>query len=447
MIAAFRHRIMQIATSKSLSARAAQSGVWVGIGFVGQRGLQFVSNLILTRLLFPEAFGIMALATVFLVGLAMFSDIGLKPAIIRDPRSREPTFLNTAWTIQIIRGFGIFAVGSLLAYPASIIYDEPILTPLLIVMSSTAAIAGFQTVGLATSERDLDFSKPTFVALTGQIINIIVLVSLAWYWRSVWALAVGNVIGAFATVVIGHCVLNGHRHRIAFEKSSAQSIVRFGRWIMVSTVVTFLGGEGLRAVQAGLLTLSEFGVLSIAYAIAVIATDLPTKLFAAIGLPALVEASGAGFGRLAKVLWKIRARVLIIAVPLAILAALISNPIIELLYDNRYHDAGRYVALLILSNAVWVVASGYTAVLLAIGDSKSNLYITCLLTTTRIIAVISGYKLFGITGMLLGIGLANLSTLIFTWFIPSLRSFVSAQLDLLAVAVIAAPILMLFSFQ
>lgn len=441
MIAAFHQRIMQLATSKSLSARAAQSGVWVGIGFVGQRGLQFVSNLILTRLLFPEAFGIMALATVFLVGLAMFSDIGLKPAIVRDPRSREATFLNTAWTIQIIRGFGIFVVGSLLAYPASIIYGEPILTPLLIVMSSTAAIAGFQTVGLATSERDLDFSKPTFIALIGQIITIIVLVALAWHWRSVWALAVGNVIGAIATLVIGHCVLNGHKHRIGFEKSSAQSIVRFGRWIMISTVVTFLGGEGLRAVQAGFLTLSEFGVLSIAYMVAMVATDLPTKLIGTIGIPALVEASQAGRERIAHVLLQIRIRALMIAVPMAVLVALASAPIIEILYDDRYHDAGRYVTLLTLSNAVWVIASGYTTALLAMGKSKVFLQVTCFLTASRLIGLVGGFQILDISGMLLGIGLANIATLIFLWKIPAVKDLISKRLDLCAIALLITPIL------
>lgn len=447
MIAAFRARIIQLATSDSLSARAAQSGVWVAVGFVGQRGLQFISNLILTRLLFPEAFGIMALATVFLVGLAMFSDIGLKPAIIRDPRSREDHFLNTAWTIQIVRGFGIFVAGGLLAYPASIIYGEPILLPLLVVMSSTAAIAGFQTVGLATSERDLDFFKPTLVALSGQIISIIALVTLAWYWRSVWALAGGNVIGAIATVIVGHFVLNSHKHRIWFDKDSAQSIVRFGRWIMVSTIVTFLGGEGLRAVQAGFLTLSEFGVLSIAYMIAVIATDLPTKLTGTIGLPALVEAYRSGPERMARVLLQMRKRVLTIAIPMAVFVALISVPLIELLYDERYHDAGRYVTFLTLSNAISVVFAGYTAALLAMGQSRSYLHVTSFLAASRIVGLVVGFAISGITGMLLGIGLGNLATLGFVWAIPSIRSLASKWLDLLAVAIATGPIFLVLLIQ
>lgn len=447
MIAKIRARIGHLASSQSLSARAVQSGVWVTVGFAGQRGLQFVSNLILTRLLFPEAFGTMALASVFLVGLAMFSDIGLKPAIIRDARSHEPDFLNTAWTIQVVRGFGLFVAGSLLAYPVSAIYGEPILFPLLIAMSSTAAISGFQTVGLATAERDFDFFRPTIIALIGQIISIIVMVASAWYWRSVWALAAGNVIGAVATLIVGHYVLRSHRHRFRFEKESARSIVSFGRWIFLSTIVTFVGGEGLRAVQAGLLTLTEFGVLSIAYMIAMIATDLPTRLIGAIGLPALVEADRSGPDRLARVLWQMRKRVLIIAIPTAVFVALASEPIIVLLYDERYHDAGFYVALLTLSNTIAVIFGGYSTALIALGRSKSHLRVTFFIAASRILGIVAGFAIGGIPGMLLGIGCANLATLLFYWAMPSVRAFSAIQSDLLAVFTTAIAVIMVIITQ
>ena len=58
----------------------------------------------LTRLLFPEAFGLMALIQTFMIGLAMFSDLGIGPAIIQSDRGEDPDFLNTAWVMQILRG-------------------------------------------------------------------------------------------------------------------------------------------------------------------------------------------------------------------------------------------------------------------------------------------------------------------------------------------------------
>lgn len=392
---------------RSLGGRAIQSGVWITGGFLMQRGLQFGSNLILTRLLFPEAFGTMALATVFLVGLAMFSDIGLKPAVIRDPRGDDPDFLNTAWTLQVIRGLGLFVAGCLLAYPVSLIYGQPILFPLLMALSVTAAVSGFQTMGLTMAERKLDFFRPTAVAVAGQIIGILALVVLAYFWRSVWALAAGNIIGSLATLAIGHLIIRGHQHRFTFEKEAARSITTFGRWIFVSTIVTFLGGEGLRAIQAGLMSPAEFGILSIAYTIAAIAVELPSKLTGSVGLPALSEVYRTNPERIAEVLHNFRKRIVTASLIVTAIIVFISDPLIRALYDHRYHSAGQFVALLTLCNATSVFFSGYSSALLAMGRARSVLNFNFILTFLRISGSILGFYASGIEGMIIGVGIAN----------------------------------------
>ncbi len=437
MIAKLKHAIVDLRASKSLGARAMQSGIWITGGFAIQRGLQFGSNLILTRLLFPEAFGTMALATVFLVGLAMFSDIGLKPAVIRDPRGDDPDFLNTAWTIQAIRGLGLWIAGCLLAYPASLLYDQPILFPLLTVLSATAAISGFQSIGMATAERRLDFLRPTAVGLIGQIISIAMLVILAYYWRSVWALAVGNIVGSVATLLASHLLIRSHRHGFRFEREAARSITNFGKWIFLTTIVTFLGGEGLRAIQAGLITPAEFGVLTIAYTVAAIAVELPLKLTGSVGLPALSESGRADPERTVLVLYKLRQRVLIVSVGMAAVIALASEPIIEVLYDPRYHAAGGYVAALTLSNAIALVYSGYLTLLLATGETRTQLFFNAAASILRIVGVVAGFSILEIYGMIIGIGAANLLILFGFWLYFRRLPGPNFRLDLVLIAIIA----------
>lgn len=444
MIAKLKHAIVDLRASKSLGARATQSGIWITGGFAIQRGLQFGSNLILTRLLFPEAFGTMALATVFLVGLAMFSDIGLKPAVIRDPRGDDPAFLNTAWTLQVIRGVGLWIAGCLLAYPVSLLYDQPILFPLLMVLSATAAISGLQSIGMATAERKLDFLRPTAVGLVGQVISIAVLVALAYYWRSVWALAVGNIVGGAVTLIASHLLIRGHRHKFTFEWQAARAIASYGKWIFLSTVVTFLGGEGLRAIQAGLITPAEFGVLAIAYTVAAIAVELPLKLTGSVGLPALSEAARVNPDRMALVLYKLRQRVLIVSVGMAAVIALASEPIIEVLYDPRYHAAGGYVAALTLSNAIALVYSGYLTLLLATGETRAQLFFNAAASILRIAGVVTGFSLLNIHGMIIGIGAANLLILFGFWLYLRRLPSSNFRLDGVLLAIIAMCALLAF---
>ena len=88
----------------SLNARFMRSSMFTMGGYVATQVLRLGSNLILTRILFPEAFGLMALVAVILQGLTMFSDVGVSPSIMQSKRGDDQQFLDTAWTIQVIRG-------------------------------------------------------------------------------------------------------------------------------------------------------------------------------------------------------------------------------------------------------------------------------------------------------------------------------------------------------
>src|SRR5436190_19575910 len=130
---------------ESLRGRAIKSSVWMMIGWALGQVIRFGGNLILSRLLFPELFGLMALVNVFFQGLQMFSDVGIGPAIIQNKKGDEPRFVNTAWTIQCARGFVLTLVGCLLAWPIAKFYREPRLVWLFPLVAANAALAGFNS--------------------------------------------------------------------------------------------------------------------------------------------------------------------------------------------------------------------------------------------------------------------------------------------------------------
>ena len=146
-----------------LRAKAMRGSGWTIAGFGTGQVLRLGSNLILTRMLLPEAFGLMALAQVFLQGLDMLSDIGVGPSIVQNKRGGDQEFLATAWTMQIIRGFFLFLIMCGLSYPVSRMYGEPVLFPILIWIGLAAAIKGFQSIGLATASRKMALGRVTII--------------------------------------------------------------------------------------------------------------------------------------------------------------------------------------------------------------------------------------------------------------------------------------------
>lgn len=124
------------------------------------------SNLIMTRFLMPEMFGIIALAYVIIVGLNMFSDLGLKQNIIQSNRGDEPLFLNTVWSVQIIRGVILALVCLLAAYTLIIVnklsllstdtvYSSSLLPQVLFFLALTPIIQGFESTKLACANWSL----------------------------------------------------------------------------------------------------------------------------------------------------------------------------------------------------------------------------------------------------------------------------------------------------
>ena len=124
----------------SLKRRVLGASSWSLAGFALSTAIRFGSSLLMTRLLIPQMFGVMAIAMLVMTGLAMFSDVGLTQNIIQSKRGGDMAYLNTAWTIQIIRGMllwllafcislALFAANHLGLIPKTSAYSDPSLFP------------------------------------------------------------------------------------------------------------------------------------------------------------------------------------------------------------------------------------------------------------------------------------------------------------------------------
>jgi len=104
---------------------AIKGAIWTIASYGSSQLIRFASNLILTRLLLPELFGLVGLAYVFITGINLFSDIGLGPSIVQNKRGDDPQFLNTAWTMQVIRSLFIWICLLIITKPISDFYEDP----------------------------------------------------------------------------------------------------------------------------------------------------------------------------------------------------------------------------------------------------------------------------------------------------------------------------------
>lgn len=400
----------------SLRGLVLRGSIWTLGGYGATQLLRLGSNLILTRLLFPDAFGLMSLVSVFMQGLQMFSDIGIGPAIIQNKQGDDPKFLNTAWTMQIVRGFVLWMVSCLIAWPVAEFYAEPMLKELLPVVGMTAAINGFQTTAVFTANRRLQLGRLTILRIIHQIVAIVVLVVWAWCHRSVWALAGGGVVTAAIMCPLGFWMMRSHPHRLHWNRESGRNLLRFGRWIFVGTILTFLAGQIDRLVLGKYASMEYLGVYSIALMLVTLPRDVLGKLVTAILFPVLSQCARKEPARLTARIRLAREVLLPVGV-LAVTGIVLGAPVfISLLYDARYSDAGWIAQWLTVF--VWFGILQVTAeqTLLALGETFWLAISNLCKVVSIVVGCAVGFQIGGIAGFVLGMGIgAAAGYLVIQW--------------------------------
>lgn len=385
---------------RSLRQLAVSSGIWTIAGFSAEHGLRLVSNLVLTRLLFPEAFGLMALVNVVRQGLELLSDMGITASVIRSDRGDEPHFLNTAWTLQIVRGFVLWVVTYLLAWPIAQIYDEPILMKLLPVAAATSVILGFRSTNFVTAQRHLALGRRTLLELGSQVGNVLVTIALAWWTRSVWALVLGGLVGPVLVAMLSHRVLPGVKNRIQWDEAAWREMVHFGKWILVATLATYFCGQGLRLLQGLLVDTETLGLIYIAGMLAGSIGQLINNLGQKVLFPTYAQIWQTRPEDLSSTIFRARVWLLGLCLPAFSTLILFGPEVIELLYDSRYQRAGICTSLIAVNGAVASITLPYGIALLAFGDSKKHAVIQTVNAGLRVVGACVGFYIAGVIGML-----------------------------------------------
>lgn len=394
--------------SGGIGARALRSAAIMIAGFGTGQLLRLASNLILTRLLFPEAFGVMAIVMVFMMGLAMFSDVGISPAIMQSRRGDDRDFLDTAWTIQVGRGVALWVAALLLAAPVAHWYDAPMLNWYLPVAALALIVNGFNPTKLESAHRHLRAGRVTLIELATQATQIVFGLLLAWAWGSVWALVISGLIGALAQLVYLHLFLPGPRNRFRLEPAAARELVSFGKWIFLSTVAGFALAQSDRVLIGGYLSLSDFGVYNIGLFLASFPMMLGQMVTRRVLIPVYRDSppakSAANFARLR------RLRTLATAGLLAAVAvlALAGVWLIEVMYDDRYAMAGGVVVLVSVMQIPVLIGLTYDQAALASGRSRRFFVLQATRAALTVAGLWLGLAWGGLLGGLLGQGLAYL---------------------------------------
>ncbi|WP_022706038.1 oligosaccharide flippase family protein [Paracoccus zeaxanthinifaciens] len=402
-------RIGALASGQGLAQRAFRGSALTVLGFGSMQAIRLGSNLILTRLLFPEVFGLMALIMVIIQGLNNFSDVGITPAIMQSKRGDDQSYLNTAFTMQVMRGIGLWIACCIFAYPAARFYEIPELVWYLPIAGLTTIIHGLQTTRVESANRHLQMGRLTLVEVLAALFSVIVTIALSAVMRSAWALVIGLVLGAIIRVLLAARMLPGTPNRLHWDRSAVTELVSFGKWIFPSTVVGFALSQGDKAILGKYLTLGELGIYNIAFFFASFPVLLGQAVITKVMIPVYRDAAGAEAENRFRQLRKVRAGLTAGFLLLTFFMAAIGPALVQLLYDARYDNAGPMVTMIACATIPALIGLTYDQAALASGNSRGYFWLTLVRAALFLTFFLVGVRQAGIAGGLAGQALATIA--------------------------------------
>jgi O-antigen/teichoic acid export membrane protein len=400
--------------TESLKAKGIRSSLWTTLGFGSSQVIRFASNLILTRLLLPDDFGLSAIVGMVMGMLQQLSDIGLGPAIIQNPRGDDESFLNTAWTLAVLRGAALWAVACAVAWPVSRFYHQPVLLPLICVTGLNGLLLGLNSTSLFQLNRHLQVGKITVLNTAAQLMTTIVTIGVAWRTHSVWAIIAGGLAGTTCTLVVSHLLIPwSRRNRLAWDPTAAAELFRFGGWVFVSTAMTFFANEVDRLIFGRIVSVAVLGVYQQAATLVRMPIELIARLAHMSLYPALARSAELGRDELARKLRAARAVILPLGVAAVIGLALGAPLAVKILYPGKFQDAGWMAQVMAVGLWLTILQASADRTLLAMGSARPLAACNFVNMVATVAFAFLGYYVggrhgFAVQGFILGVAVGNL---------------------------------------
>ncbi len=415
----------------SLAVRVIRGGGWTIAGNFGGQALRFVSNIWLTHLLYPAAFGLMAIAQAMIVGAKMLSDVGLQQSVIRSERGHDPEFLNTIWTLQVLKGLGIFLVMAVIAPFVAAFYHQPMLSWIIPGLGLAALITGFQSTKMAVLSRNIEIGKIVSMELGTQIVGILVMGLWAWLSPTPWALVAGNIVTALTMTMATHLLITGSPNRFALQRSTVKEVWSFGGWVMVSSGLTYLVGEGRNLLNGSLVDSKTIGLMVISTTLVMVIWTAIQSVSARVLFPAYSKVWRERPQNFPAVVERSRRIQLLAGCAGGILFALFGDHLVNLVYDPRYREAGAFLQIQAVGSIVWFLGNSYGGVLWANNRAGVSIVLLVAQLIATVALMVGGYALGGVLGLVIGVSLNGLAVYPFNALVYSRMGLFQPRTDAL----------------
>lgn len=257
-----------------------------GYGFLGKaimRGIGIVRISLLARILNPLQFGIFGIASLVLALLETLTETGINVVLIQGKKDLKE-YVSSAWVVSIVRGVMIFFL--ILALRPIIIgfFNEPESGKILALIAVVPLIKGFINPSIIKYRMDLEFSKEYRLRVALFLIESVIAIIVSVILGSAIGIVYGLIVGAVIEVFFSHLYMKP-QPTLKYSKKKIFEIVRFGKWVNLTGIATYVSNEGDDFFVGKLLQTTSLGLYRGVYKIAILPLTEIAQVSTQITLP------------------------------------------------------------------------------------------------------------------------------------------------------------------
>ena len=386
--------------AKNLKQKAASGMVWMAIQKYSTMIIQFISGIILARLLTPYDYGCIGMLSIFMVLAEAFIDGGFGSALIQKKRPTQEDY-STIFFWNLFMAVILYAV---LYFSAPIIarfYKIPLLSMVLRVQGVILFIYGFNIVQRNQLQKQLKFKTLSIITLTSSMIALVVTIIMAYKGFGVWSLVTQHILVA-ALPAVAFWVFVKWRPAFVFSWNSFKELFSFGLFMFLTNLINQFSTQLQGLLIGRFYNASTMGYYSKAQRTESLASQSISSVMTQVTYPLYAEIQD-DKQALANVIKRITMTLAYFSFPLLFILLLVAKPLFVILYSARWlHSVPYFQVLCIAGLAGCLQAVNYQSIA-AIGKSKIMFIWTVVKRVVGISAVVLGLVLYGMKGLLAGV--------------------------------------------
>lgn len=374
--------------------------VWTALQKYSTMGIQFISGIILARLLTPYDYGCIGMLSIFMVLAEAFIDGGFGSALIQKKRPTLEDYSTIFWW-NLGMAVVMYAILFISAPAISRFYDIPLLCDVLRMQGLVLFIYAFNIVQRNQLKKKLNFKVLSIVTITTSIIALSVTIFMAYKGFGVWALVAQNLITAAIPAIVFWFFIKW-RPIWTFSKQSFKELFSFGFYMFLTHLVERFSTQLTGLVIGKVYNPSTLGYYSKALGTERLASHTISSIMTQVTYPLYAEVQD-DKRLLINMIKRLTTTISYITFPMMFILMLTAKPLFILLYSDRWIQSIPYFQVLCVAGLAACLQSVNLQTISAIGKSKTMLVWTIVKRIIGLCAMVGGLLLFGMKGLLVGV--------------------------------------------